>query len=206
VNSETAPTATEKLTELRQRVAEAQAKVDQLEAEQRAASEAREAARAALIDAERRGVRPAERTKLESALTTAEARTEERWPERIAGARARISDCELALQGFVAENLRALVEEVEARGDQAAADEVAAAGQLLAAYNRREACVGEIGALVAAAGGRVHPADVGPPSRADAAAAECRRLVENGEPAPRLRHYPGEPRHGAVDPPEAVPA
>jgi hypothetical protein len=204
--SNTAPSAAEGLAKLTQRRASAQVKVDQLEAEQRAASTAREAARVALIHAEREGASSAQRAKLERALDEAEARASQRWPERVAGATARVRDCERELQNFAAQNLHALVEEVEARGDQASADEVAAAGQLLSAYNRREEAVREIGALVALAGGRVHPSDVGPPSRADAAAAACRALTENGESAPRLRRYPDEPRHGVVDSAEAVPA
>ena len=79
-------TAAEGLAELTERRAAVQARVDQLVTDERGAREVREAARTALVQAEREGVAASQRAKLEKALTEAEARAAERWPE---GLRAR---------------------------------------------------------------------------------------------------------------------
>jgi hypothetical protein len=183
------------------------ARIGELEQQQRAAAEAREVTRAQLIEFERRGDgKPAMRDKLEAALADAERKASERWPERIEGARHAVRDAEHELRLFTAEHLHELVGEVEARGAEAAADVVAAAEALLEAYRRRAQAEQQIGELVTLAGARIHPADIGPPTRAERAAAECTRLVEEGEPGPQLRRYPGEPRHPTIEPAASVSA
>jgi hypothetical protein len=192
VTSEHAPTAEEmdRLAEERRR---AQAKPDHLDAEQRAANEALAVARGRLAEFERHGG-GAGRRKLEQALAEADARVAEPWAVRRDGLRAAIRDRERELSQFAAAHLRELVGEAEARGEQAAQDMLTAAASSREAHARREGAATEIGQLVALAGGRVHPSDVGPPSNADAVAAEVERLLIRGEPGPMLRRYPGEPR------------
>jgi chromosome segregation ATPase len=190
------------MAELAERRSEAQARIDQLEAEQRAAGEARETARAALIEAERRGGPAAERAKLEKALAAAEVRAAERWPERIAGARAALRDVHEQLQHFSAEHLDELVAEKERDGEVAAARVTEHAEALLAAYHERERVAGEIATLVSTVA-RLHPGDLAF-SRAEAAARACQDLVESGgEAPPQLQRDPRQPRHGALAEAEA---
>jgi hypothetical protein len=199
-------TAAEALAELVKDRDRAATEVDGIEAEQRAAIAAAQRASEELVELERTGASAAARKKAEAVLSERRATADAPWSERAAGGRARVADRQAEVRAFAAANLHELVNEVEARGQQAAADVVAAAGQLLAAFARREQAATELGALVTLAGGRVHPADVGPPSQADAAAAACERLTESGEPSPRLRRFPDQPRHSTVDSAEAVPA
>jgi hypothetical protein len=189
--------AAEGLAELAQRRAAAQARVDQLEAEQRAATEGREAARAALVQAEREGVASARRSKLERALTDAEARTAERWPERIAGARAALIDTHADIGRFTAAHLDELVEGLAAEGEVVAANVNAAAAALVEAHQRREAIASEIAQTVYAAGIRVVPGLV-TRSKADEAAHMAASLIQRGgEEPPGLTRDPREPTLGA---------
>jgi chromosome segregation ATPase len=205
VNSDTAPSAAEALAELAQRRAAAQAKVDHLEAEQRAASEAREAARAALIEFERKGGRPAERAKLEHALADAEARASERWPERIEGARQAVRDAHQQVQHFTGKHLDELVKGLERDGEVAAASVNAAAAALVAAFQERERIAGEISTLVSSVA-RIHPADVAY-SRAEQVVRAASELIDQGgEVAPVLRRDPRQPRSGLLPEAEAASA
>jgi hypothetical protein len=78
-----------------------------------------------------------------------------------------------------------------------------AAQQFLEAYRRRSLAAQQIGALASTVA-RIRPGDVGPYTKAEQAVRELTRLVNEGEPAPALLRYPGQPQHGNV--PEAVPA
>jgi hypothetical protein len=176
----------------------ATARVDEVESEQRAASEAREAARAALIEFERKGGRPAERAKLERALTEAEAHVSERWPERIEGARAAVRDAHQQVQHFTAGHLDKLVEGLERDGQVAASNVNAAAAALVEAFHEREAIAGQIATLVSSVA-RVHPGDVAF-TRAEQAVRAASALIESGgEVAPVLQRDPRQPRHGIVE-------
>jgi hypothetical protein len=106
--------AAEELAELTQRRASAQARVDQLERQQRAATEAAAKASATLADLERRAlggekVSAATRRQAEDALTRARAEAGEPWAERIAGSRAAIRDAQTEVQKFTAAHLDELV-------------------------------------------------------------------------------------------------
>jgi hypothetical protein len=84
--SDNAPSAAEALAELAQRRGVAQARVDELEREQREATAAAEEASLNLVELERHGVSPGgRRAKLEKTLAEAKARAAEPWAERIAG-------------------------------------------------------------------------------------------------------------------------
>jgi hypothetical protein len=158
--------------------------------------ERREAARAALIEAERRGgPAAAERAKLEKALVQAEARASERWAERIEGARQAVRDAHADVQRFTAEHLDELVAEKERDGEVAAARVTEYAEALLAAFHERERVAGEIATLVSTVA-RLHPGDLAF-SHAEAAARACQELVESGgETPPVLQRDPREPREG----------
>jgi chromosome segregation ATPase len=197
-------TAPEALAELIQRRASAQAKLDQLEAERRAASEAREVARAALIKAEREDVGSTQRAKLERALADAEARAAERWPERIEGARHAIRDAQQQVQAFTAEHLDKLVAEREAEGAAVAAKLTSAAEAVVAAYHEREQIALELGQLCVLAGGRVRPGDVTFSRAGELTTAASALIMAGGEEPPRLRRDPRQPVHGAL--PESIPS
>ena len=96
-------------------------RISSLEGQQREAVRAREDARAALIEYERRGDGPrAERARLEKALSEAEATVAERWSERVEGAKAALRDAQGRLQTFAFEHLDEILEGVHADGEFAA--------------------------------------------------------------------------------------
>jgi hypothetical protein len=164
--------AATKLAEFDRRRVQAAQRVDELERERRSTAEAIKTAAAALADHERRGGRPAERQKLEAALTEARKAAEDPGlPAKIEGARARVRDLHAERAAFVGQNLRELVAIPEADGRAAVVDMISAAEQFVEAYRRRSQAVGQISALASAVA-RTHPSDVGPPSHAEPAARE----------------------------------
>jgi hypothetical protein len=188
------------LVEARER---AQAKIDQLMAEQREAAQARETARGALVEFERHGGRAAERRKLEEELAAAEVRATERWPERIEGARAGLRDAQAALQAYTAEHLDELVQDKERDGEVATSSLNAAAETVVAAYRERERIASELSLLVSTVA-RVQPGDISF-SRGEALARAAAELLESGgEAPPVLRRDPREPRLGAPAEEEAA--
>jgi chromosome segregation ATPase len=192
-------TASVELAKVQEQRGRAAARVDALEREQRGAAAAAAAASAALAEHERQGGAPAgKRRELEQALAAAKSKAAEPWPERIAGARSAVRDCDRAVRSFVAENLSELIADLEADG-QAAAERVnSAAADLLAAYSEREAVAARIGGLASMVGS-LRPGDV-TYSRAEAVAREATRFVQvGGEAAPQLRHDPREPRHAPLE-------
>lgn len=185
-----APSAAEALAELTARRDEAEQRVRQLEQEQRAAGQAREEAMQALIQAERSGVSEAQRGKLEKGLNDAEARAAERWPERIAGARAAVGDAQGAIREFSAEHLDELVAGLVDEGEAAAEALNAAAEAVVEGHRRLMQIAGQISATIHGAGIHVRPGDVSR-SRADVLAREAARLLqEGGEVGPFLQHDP----------------
>lgn len=196
------------LTELVERRAAAQARVDELEAEQRRATEAVAEASGLLADLERRiiggeKVTPATRREAEAALASARVEAGQPWAERLAGARATVRDAHQRLQGFTAEHLDELVGDLEGDGEVAAANLNAAAEALVAAFLERERIAGAISTLVSSVA-RIHPGDVSYTLAEQAVRAATELIESGGEAAPVLRRDPREPRHGVLD--EAVPA
>lgn len=175
---------------------EAQRRVDELEAEQRAAGVARAEARAQLVEAERRGVRASERAKLERMLDDAERRPSV-LGARIEGARHARRDCDAEVARHVGEHLTELVAGREQAGEAAVADLNAAAEALVAAYERREAIAAEISQLASMVGA-VQPGDVSR-SRSEAIARAAADLLRTGgETAPTLDRDPREPKYGTA--------
>jgi hypothetical protein len=144
--------ATEAMARLGERRARAAARIEQLEKEAREAGRALTEARDALVDFERRGGRPAERTKLERTLAEAKARAAEPWQERVEGARHALRDVDAEQQRFAGEHLTELVETLEADGRIAATDLNAHAQGVLEAFQRRERIAAEISALASTVG------------------------------------------------------
>jgi hypothetical protein len=176
----------------------AERRVEQLEAEQRDAVQAREAARAALIEFERKGGgRRAERSELEAALNDAEATAAERWPERTEGARRALRMRNSRFSCPPPSISTELVANVQRDAALAAETVTKAAQSLVDAYRRREPFAGEIAQLVSAAGIRIRPGDI-TFSKADQVARAAADLIANGgEEPPRLRRDPRQPIPGA---------
>jgi chromosome segregation ATPase len=166
---------------------EARRRVDQLEADQRAAVEEREKARGALIEAERTGVSAAERKKLEDELVAAEAHAAERWPERIEGARRAVRDADAEIQVYARANLPALIEEVEAEGRAVVERINGLAAELVAACQERSAVEARLFSTLSLTGRTNRPGDVNR-GRSDAiASALAAFLRDGGEVAPQVR-------------------
>lgn len=192
------------LDDLLERRARADARIEEVEREQRKAVAAAQATSSMLTELERRAlagekVTASERRRVEEALATAQARAAEPWHERREAAISFRRQAHAELQQHAAAHLRDLVPDVERRGEEAAQDMLAAAAAFMGAYRRREGIALELGELVAMTGARIHPSDVGPPSSATVAAHELEALLTRGEQGPTLRRYPGEaPRRVAI--------
>jgi chromosome segregation ATPase len=185
--SGTPASASEGLVELTARRNEAQGRVDQLEAEQRAATVEREEARGALIEAERSSASPAVRKKLEQELVAAEARSGERWEERIEGARRAVRDADAEIRVYASANLSALIEEVEADGRAVVERINELAHELVAACAERSAVEAKLFATLALTGRQNSAGDVNR-GRSDALASELAAFLrDGGEVAPQVR-------------------
>jgi hypothetical protein len=159
--------------------------------------QAREAARSALIEFERKGGgRRTERSELEQALADAEAHASERWPERIEGARAAVRDAHAVVAGFVGEHLDELVTNRERDGEVVASKLTELAEAILAVYVERERVAQEISALVSTVT-HVNPGTV-TFTRAEALANEARKLIERGGEAPPVLRRERLPQFEAV--------
>jgi hypothetical protein len=186
------------MSELVARRADAEARVEQLEAEQLAAAQARIEARAALVESERIGARTADRTKLERALGEAESRPNV-LAARIEGARQAVRDAEVALARHVQGHLTELVERLEAEGEAAAKRLDAAAEQVVARFRERDEVAAQISQLASLVG-RVRPGDV-TFTRAEAVAHAASQFISRGgEQPPRLERQPNDPRHSETAP------
>jgi kynureninase len=195
--------ASETLAALHEARAAAARRVDDLEREARESVAAAEQASAMLVEHERVGGSATKRRELEASLARARERAAEPWPERVAGARQAVHDASTQMQAFIGEHLVELVAVHEAEAEAAVAEMVEACRALVSAYRRREAASQMIGTLASTVG-RVHPSDVGPSTRCDGLLREANRLLLEGEPVPRLRHDPREPRHAASLPEAAA--
>jgi hypothetical protein len=193
-----ASSAQTRLAAIDKQRAQAAERVRELETEQRTVAAAVQTAAKAIADGERRAAPAEQRAKLEAVLASARsAAADPALPARVEGARARVRDLRRERAAFVTEHLRELIVVHEEEGEAAVADMLAAAEQFMAAYRRRSAAAHAISGLASSVA-RIKPGDVGPGSRAEPVVRELGRLLMEGEPAPTLRHYPGDPRHGSV--------
>jgi hypothetical protein len=195
MSSESARSAREALGEVTARRDAAQRRVDELEAEQRAAGQARAAARAALVEAERTGARPAERSRAGKALADADLKPTI-LTAKMEGARAAVRDAEVEVARVVGANLDELVAAREEDGRTAVASLNAALQEVVAAFHRREAIAAEISGLASMAG-RIHPGDVSRSRAEEVVRAVSDLLANGGELAPTLDRDPRLPRLGA---------
>jgi chromosome segregation ATPase len=180
--------------ELVRRRAGAGKRVEQLEAEQRAAAQARQQARAALVEAERTGARPAERAKAEKALVDAELK-----PgiigAKIEGARAAVLDVDRERAAFAGEHLAELIAPLEEQGQLVKAKIDAACEAIVTGHAEREQIAGQMSALASMVG-RVQPGDI-TRSKVEQLARQAADLLRaDGEEPPRLRRDPRQPVHG----------
>jgi hypothetical protein len=179
--------------------AAADRKVAAVEDEARQAGLAAQEASAALAQAERVGVSAAKRHALEAALAKAKGRAGEPWAERLAGAQAAARDAASALRQCVQANLLELIRPVEAEAEDAVAEMTTAAQTCLGAAHRREDAARRIGTLLAMSGASVTPHSVGPLTRAGEAIQTITRLLQEGEPVPRLQPLPVQAEAPAGD-------
>jgi hypothetical protein len=201
--TDNAQSASQTLAELVEARHRARAAVDAIEAEQRTASEAAQAASERLTDLERRAlggekVSAATRREAEEALAEARAKAAEPWGERIAGAQAALRDATARLQQASAQHLDELVEGLEQDGEAAASKVNEAAAALVAAHQERERVASEISMLCATAGARVRPGDVAYSRAEELARAAAALLDAGGEVPPALRRDPRQPVHGIL--------
>lgn len=176
---------------------QAEARVDQIEAEARTSRQRFAEAREALIQAEASGVPEAKRRTLERELAEAEARAGEPWGERVEGARRAVRQRQAEVQQFVSENLSQLVAALEADGQAIAAKLNEHAEGLVTAYAERERIAGEISQLVSSAEVHVKFGDISF-SRADELARAASTLIETGGESPPKWRDPREPRHAQL--------
>jgi hypothetical protein len=182
-----ARTFTDQLARLVEARSRAGARVSELEADRRTATQTLMAASEALVQAERRGARAAERQEFQASLVEAKATSAQPWPELIEGARRRVRDAQGEVVRFVEANLVPLIEVLETEGEAAAANLNAAAQALVDAFQERERVAREITALYAMT---VSVAEVNavPSSRAGALLSAANALLhEGGERPPMLR-------------------
>jgi hypothetical protein len=181
-----------------------QAKLDALDGEQRAASEAVTELSSALTQLERaaaggESVSQAQRSQLEQELAAGRAKQAEPWAERRAGLEAALRDAERAIQIFTGENFDALYAEVASDAEAAAEAVDRAANAFLGAFYERMAAERKVTALVSVVR-PMRPGDIDA-TRAEQAVREVSRLLDSGgEAAPLLRHDPRAPRHGGPIP------
>jgi hypothetical protein len=176
------------LVRLRERELKAQARIDEIVTEARAASAEHQQAQERLIEFERAGGRAADRRKLEEALKAAEERTAEPWVERRRGAEQAARDAHAAVARHATEHLTELVTEIEQDAVAAAEQVNYAAEAFLRAVAARAAVESQLTGIVSLTR-RMHPGDVAR-ARSDEAAHQVRALLEQGGEAPPLLRLP----------------
>jgi hypothetical protein len=175
------------LLDLNRREQEQRARVDEVSAEARRAQEELALARAALIEAERRGDDAEIRAKLERRLAAASKRAQEPWAERLAGAERAAQDARHAVQIHAGAHLSELVAEIEQAGAAAAERVDDAARGFLAAVAACQSAERDLIQIVAATGRRMGPHDVSRLRSGEAANAVTAFLQQGGERAATLR-------------------
>ena len=192
------------ITRLADRRAEFAGRVDGLDREQRAATEARDAASAAVVDVERRrlngeDVTTAEQKRVEAALEKARSEVAAPWSERQLAVRRAIGDLDREVQAYVTANFDALVEGLTAKGREAAEAIDRAAADLISAVAVRESVASRMAALASTVR-PIRPGDI-TRSQAERVANEAGRMLDNGgEVAPTLTHDPRSPRYAEPEP------
>jgi hypothetical protein len=188
--------------------AELEAKLDQVDRDQRDATETVARLSAALVELEKNDlagetVAPAQRAKAEGELAKARAKAAAPWNERRAAVRQTILDQRGRIQHFVSDHFADLVEEVEQDGAEAARRMDDGARMLVEAAHARARCAAQLDQLIAAVRGRSQFGDVAI-SRAEAAVREATQLIEQGgELGPTVRP---ELLPQRADEPQPVPA
>jgi hypothetical protein len=180
--------------------------VDDIDQQQRQATEEVARLSAVLADLERRAaageeVSDAQRTKAEQALTKARSKAAEPWAERRGGQQAAARDHDRKVALFVGENFPALYGDLAEDAEAAAASVDSAARALVSAYHERMAVEQRVTALSAWVRAP-HPGNVAG-TRSEAVVREAERLLaEGGERAPLLRD---DPRQAASVEPTVTP-
>jgi len=196
--AESGTTAAKELAALDLRRRDLENRLNDLDRQQREATEQVNQRSAELADLERRAaagerVSAQARTKAEEALTQARLRHAEPWAERAAGVQAAIREAEQGKRAFVTEHLDELLGELVEDANAAAEDVNHAAQRLLDAYQQRQAVEQRVTALCGLVRPVTAPGAIRA-TRAEALAREAQRLLgEGGEVAPLPHVDPREP-------------
>jgi hypothetical protein len=177
-------------------------RLDDLDRQQRAASERREGASDALAQLEARAaageqVSGAARTKAERELLEARAHWGEPWAERRAGVSRAIAARDDDVRRFVASRFGDLKAELETAGEHVARELDEAAAHLVRAHARREAIASQLISLCSMLR-PTRPGDVSRSAAEPAVRAASALLDGGGEARPVVLADPREPRHGGV--------
>jgi hypothetical protein len=155
---------------------------EQLERENMFVSRARVDAEAALVEAERRRHRgdatAADVAKAEKALRDLKMKAAQPWREKFAGIRAAVRDLDHEIAADVGQHYEELSAELGEDAQRAVAAMNDALAAVERAYVEREAVSGRVCALAGVIR-RPRPNEI-KPSRCDAAARECQRVLEQG--------------------------
>jgi hypothetical protein len=173
-------------------------RVDDIDRQQREATERAATASAALAQLERRSlagedVGP-ERKKLEAELAKAKATAAEPWAERRAGGQQAVRDFEQEVTRFVGQHLGELAAELHEDAEAAAERVDNACHALIAAYHERMLIEGRVIGISA----MVRAPQLGDVARtkAEAVVSEANALLQaGGEQAPLLRNDPRQAQH-----------
>jgi hypothetical protein len=165
---------------------QARARIDQVDAQTRAAHTEVNEAREALVQLEAGSPTPSERKQAEARLAKAEQAAAERWPERRQGAERAARESRQTLQLYAAEHLPELVAEVEETGAAAAEQVNACAEAFLEAMKRRDEVERNLTQIVALTRS-MQPNDYNRSVADDARRAIRALLANGGEVGPALR-------------------
>jgi hypothetical protein len=165
---------------------QARARIDQVDAQTRAAHTEVNEAREALVQLEAGSPTPGERKQAEARLAKAEQTVAERWPERRQGAERAAREARQALQLYAAEHLPELVAEVEEEGRAVAEQVDHACEAFLAAMKRRDEVERNLTQVVALTRS-MQPNDYNRSVADDARRAIRALLANGGEVGPALR-------------------
>jgi hypothetical protein len=197
--------ATAELARLVDVRAEAGRRVDQLEREAQHAGQELAQARERLAQFERAGSgRQADRAKLETALTTAEAAANQSvWSTRIDGARRRVRDADVEVAEHVRAHLPELLQALEQEGAEAADRVNQACQDLIEASLARETVAARIGGLL----NRLRAPQPGDVSftKSDQLAREAQTFLAGGGEEPVLVNRQNEPWRALLGASEPLP-
>jgi hypothetical protein len=197
----------QELGALADRRADLAAGLDDLVAQQRAATATADAAAAHVADLERRrlggeDVAAGEQSKAAKDLERARAAQSQPWAERRQGHKAAIRDADVAITRFVGERFDDLLAGLTEQGVEAARAIDVAAEQVIAAYAYRAQIANTMSALANSIA-MVRPGDVSY-TMAEPLAKEARRLLDRGGERPPTCREPRVPRQGKLAPDPAM--